>query len=71
METGHLPAVPINEKELPDPILPQIMRQAEQRDRSKTRLWGHDVELEALNLILLAVGAVGQLEYDHRKHDPD
>lgn len=71
LETSHTTTELIDEQKLPNPILPQVMRNAEQRHASQTRLRDHDVELEALVLIPLAPFAVSQLQHRHRKHHTD
>ena len=47
-------AMAINEEKPPNPIFPKIVGKAKQRDRGEAGLRGNDVELEILDLILLA-----------------
>lgn len=77
LEPPHATAELINKQKLSNPMLSQVMRNAEQRDASKTRLRDDDVELEALVLIPLAVSAMPQLQHcdgnhqtDGQEHDP-
>lgn len=64
-----MPVGAIDKERLPDAILAEVPRHAEQGDGGDHRPRNEDLKLESLDLELLAAGAPGELECEERQHD--
>lgn len=74
VEARHLSIVAVNEEEPPHAVLPQVVRQAQQRNRGEARLERRDCHLEARYLVHLApaaaaaaIGALAQIQRHQRQ----
>lgn len=59
----------VDEERLPDSVLAQVPRHAEERDGGDHRAGDEDLELERLDLELLAAGAPRELDLGERESD--
>ena len=64
-------AMAVDKEEPPYAILAEVVGKAEQRDGGETRLRGHDLELEILNLILFTARTVGELKHKEWNQNPN
>lgn len=63
--------VTIHEQHPPDAVLPQVVRDAEERNRGEKHLSDQNLELERSDLVLLAVGAVGEFGDEEGEGDSE
>lgn len=70
-ELDQTAMVAIHEEKSPHTVLAEIVRNAQKRYSSNDDLRNQNLKLEPLDLVLLAVGAVGKLDTEKRSDDSE